>query len=102
LLTGIVCVVALGSFLWQPAGLFHWRDFGTGNEVISRVESFRKRHGYLPESLMGVGVTDLDLRVFYCKTSDNEYIVWLGTTLGESETYDSRAKKWEWISAACG
>ena len=95
LLGGAVSVVALCIFLWQPDWLFHWRDFRTGNEIVSRVEAFRKSHGYVPEALKDVGVTDPDLRVFYRKTSDNEYLVWFGTTLGESETYDSRTKKWE-------
>jgi hypothetical protein len=40
-------------------------------------------------------MTDPDLKVFYRKIGDNEYYVWFGTTLGESETYDSRIKKWE-------
>jgi hypothetical protein len=92
---GAVCIVALGICLWQPDRLFHWRDFRTGNEIISRVEAFRKSHGYLPESLEDVGVTDPDLKVFYRKTGENEYLVWFGTTLGESETYNSSAKKWD-------
>jgi hypothetical protein len=89
------CLVAIAILLWQPVRLFHWNDFRIGNEVISRVDAFRKNHGYVPESLKDVGITDPDLRVFYQKTDDNEYIVWFGTTLGESETYNSRSKKWE-------
>lgn len=101
LLGGIVCAIAIGTCLWQPVWLFQRRDFRTGNEIISRVESFRQSHGYLPGSLKDIGVTDPDLRVFYCRAGDNEYIVWFGTTLGESETYDSRTKKWDGINAAC-
>ena len=95
LLGGTVCVVALGLFLWQPTWLFHWRDFRTGNEIISQVEAFRKSHGHLPETLKDVGLTDPDLKVFYQKSGENEYLVWFGTTLGESETYNSSTKKWE-------
>jgi hypothetical protein len=95
LLGVIVCTAVAGMFLWQPVWLFHWSDFRTGNEIISRVEAYRTSHGHLPETLKDVGLRDPDMKVFYRKTSDNEYCVWFGTTLGESETYDSQTKKWE-------
>ena len=95
-LAAAVCAgITVGLFLWQPAWLFHWHDFRTGNEIVLRVEGFRTSHGYLPDSLKEVGLEDLDLKVFYRKISDDEYCVWFGTTLGESETYSSRTKKWE-------
>ncbi len=81
--------------LWQPVRLFHWRDFRTGNEIVSRVEAYRNNHGHLPETLREIGLTDPDLKVFYRKIGENDFRVWFGTTLGESETYDSRVKKWE-------
>jgi hypothetical protein len=96
ILIGVIfCLVAVAIFLWQPTWLFHWNDFRIGNEIISRVDVFRKSHGYVPETLKDVGITDPDLSVFYRKTGDNEYIVWFGTTLGESETYNSRSRKWD-------
>jgi len=33
-------------------------------------------------------------RVFYRKDSDAEYILWFGTTLGESATYESSNRSW--------
>lgn len=90
-----LCLAVAATFLWQPTWLFHWNDFRTGRKIISRVESFRISDGRLPETLEEIGVADPNLRIFYRKTNDNEYIVWFGTTLGESETYNSRTKKWE-------
>jgi hypothetical protein len=85
----------LALFLYQPVWLFHWSDFRTGNEIVSRVEAFRARHnGALPETLEQIGISDED-QVFYEKVDRHAYIVWFGTTLGESETYDSRTKKWD-------
>lgn len=96
ILAGVtLCFIAFVTVFWQPTRVLHWRDFRTGNKIISRVEAFRKSYGHLPETLRDVGITDPDLRVFYQKTNDNDYIVWFGTTLGESETYDSHTKKWE-------
>jgi len=45
--------------------------------------------------LEDVGFNDSDLNVFYEKIGEAEYRVWFGTTLGESETYDSHTKSWE-------
>jgi len=87
--------LALGLFLWQPVRLFHSRELRTGKEMVSRIETFRASHGRLPETLKEVGMDNSDLKVFYRKVGDDEYSVWFGTTLGESEVYNSRTKKWE-------
>jgi hypothetical protein len=58
-------------FLWQPVWLFHWRDYRVGNDIIARVDAFRRAHGDLPDTLEDVGVNG-DLRVYYCKVSDDE------------------------------
>ena len=95
-LAAFLCaVVAGGLWLRRPAWLFNWREFRTGNEIVSRVETFRARNGKLPENLQEIGIKDPDLNVFYRKIDSDEYCVWFGTTLGESETYNSRSKKWE-------
>ena len=75
--------------------MFHRHELRTGNEIISRVETFRVSFGRLPESLKEVELDDPDLAVFYRKISADEYCVWFGTSLGESETYSSRTKQWE-------
>ena len=86
--------LTLGLFLWQPVWLFHHYDFRTGNEIVSRVEVFRASNGRLPETLKEVGMDD-QVKVFYQKISDDEYCVWFGTTLGESDTFNSRTKEWK-------
>jgi hypothetical protein len=93
---GLLLVLVLVGivFSYQPVWLFHRRDFKVANSVISRVESFRKIHGHPPETLAEVGIDDPDLGVFYQKTGTDEYEVWFGTSLGESEIYDSHTNKW--------
>jgi hypothetical protein len=87
--------ITAGLFLWQPVWVFHWQDFRTGDQIVSRVEAFRTSHKRLPDALKEVGLDDPDLKVFYRKISDEEYSVWFGTSLGESETYNSGNRKWE-------
>jgi len=94
-----VFIVSLGVMLFlligRPLWLFHRQDFTTGNEIVARVESFRKSHAHLPDTLQEVGMDEEHLNVFYRKMSEDEYIVWFGLTLGESETYSSLTKKWQ-------
>jgi len=82
--------------------LFHWTDFKTGNDAISRVESYRKSHGRLPNTLEDVGLVDPELRVFYQTIGNDQYCVWFGTWLGEAQSYDSRTKKWEPVACDFG
>ena len=87
---------AVGLFLWEPVWLFHRSELRAGNEIVARIEAFRSSHGHLPEALKEVGIDGPNLKVFYRKVNDDEYWVWFGTySLGESETYNSRTKKWE-------
>jgi hypothetical protein len=91
-----VLALAIGIFLWEPVWLFRRGELGTGKEIVARVEAFRLSHGRLPEELKEVGIDDADLTVFYRKDGHDEYLVWFGRfSLGESEIYSSRTKKWE-------
>jgi hypothetical protein len=72
------------------------------NRAISKIEEFRKAKGRLPDSLSEAGVQDVESCPCYCKTGDGSYLVWYGTTLGESDTYDSETKKWSPGNRACG
>jgi hypothetical protein len=86
--------IAIALLVWQPTQLFHRSEYKVATQVIERVETFRRAHGQLPASLQDVGFSDPDLKVFYQKTTDQEYRVWFGTWLGESEVYDSERKQW--------
>jgi hypothetical protein len=57
--------ITLFLFIGRPLWLFHRQDFKTGNEIVTRVESFRKSHGHLPETLTEAGMDEDDLHVFY-------------------------------------
>src|SRR5258708_10046357 len=92
----LVCIgIAIGIYAWDPMRWLHRQDFRTGNEIVSRIDAFRASHKRLPENLKEVGLDDREFTVFYRKISDDENVVWFGTTLGESETDNSRTKKWE-------
>jgi hypothetical protein len=73
-----------------------------GDNVVARVEQFRKSNRRLPDALSDIGIKEDEGCPCYCKTGDDSYIVWYGTTLGESDTYNSRTKKWsEAAGAVC-
>jgi hypothetical protein len=81
-------VLVLGSGGCGPSK----RD--SGNTVVSKVEEYRRAKGRLPNSLSEVGIEEDEGCPCYCKTGDDSYIVWYGTSLGESDTYSSETKKW--------
>jgi hypothetical protein len=63
--------------------------------VIDRLEAFQKDHGHLPDSLKEIGIaSDESGPVYYQRHNDGSYIVWYGLSLGHSEVYDSRIRKW--------
>lgn len=62
---------------------------------IAAAESHRTQYGEYPPSLsipITPGHTDGEL--FYQRVADGSYIIWYGTTLGESTIYDSSTGLW--------
>jgi hypothetical protein len=74
--------------------VFYWSEVTEANKIISAVDSFQAKHNYLPETLNEAGIDESDSGPYYMKSADNTYIIWFGTTLGESATYESATKKW--------
>lgn len=67
-----------------------------GNEVAVKVERFRNEKGRLPNSLNEIGIEETESGpIFYERENDTKYILWFGTELGESKTYDSDTKQWK-------
>ena len=84
------------SMLMLAVGFFgcNYSERKASNEIIAKVEQFKKSTGRLPEALSDIGLKENDSCPCYCKTSNDSYIVWYGTTLGESDTFDSRTRNW--------
>ncbi|MEW6208788.1 MAG: hypothetical protein AB1631_10500 [Acidobacteriota bacterium] len=67
-----------------------------GDEIVSKVENFRKDRGRLPSSLSEIGIEEKEEgQIHYEKKSETRYLLWFGKELGESVVYDSDKKKWE-------
>jgi hypothetical protein len=65
-----------------------------GNTVIEKIENFKSRNGYLPSNLLDIKETE-EGPIFYERKDSLNYIVYFGTSLGESMIYYSDSKKWE-------
>lgn len=67
-----------------------------GNAIVQSVELFRAKYNRLPNSLSEMGLPESEAGPLYYLKEDNgkDFMVWYGTTLGESTTYYSLDKKW--------
>src|SRR5215831_8172790 len=97
LVTGIAAI-ALIFVLWSGytiaatrwPWIFDWGEVRQANKVIASVNSFQSRYGRLRDTLADMGLEGSESGpIYYRKTSDRTYIVWFGTVLGESATYES-------------
>lgn len=93
----LIVLAMLISFTYlilrQPLWIFHRQELREGNLIVTRVEAFRAVRHRLPDNLEEVG-TPHD-RIFYQKVDDRNYVIWFGLSLGESEVYDSSARRWQ-------
>jgi hypothetical protein len=67
-----------------------------GNEVVAKIERFKKDKGRLPLSLSEIGIEEKEEGpIYYQKQDSSKYVIWFSAELGESVTYDSSTKKWD-------
>lgn len=67
-----------------------------GDELIEKIEKYKFEQGVLPDNLAAIGVNETDdFPLYYQKYDSLNYIIWFGTSLGESITYFSDSKRWE-------
>jgi hypothetical protein len=107
ILAGAAFVLAvIGAWLYfnllGPAR-FVWRaEIREGNRLVSDIEKYRHDRNGLPSGLEDIGRASGEQGPFYYeKCSDDRYIVWFGTTLGESVTYDSISRDWTDVGGGC-
>jgi hypothetical protein len=83
----------------QLFALAYRDEFRRSEIAIQAIDSFRRDHGRVPDSLeeAGLPLEQFDERCpCYEKQTEQSYIVWFGWTLGESVVYDSLAGKWQY------
>ena len=67
-----------------------------GDELVKKIEGYKSTFGKLPNSLQDIGITQKEEdSLYYDKKDSIKYIIWYGTSLGESKTYYSDSRKWE-------
>ncbi len=66
-----------------------------GNEVIAKIEKFKKDNGRLPESLEEVGIVVTEGGPFYTKKDSSRYTLLVAFGWNKSLIYDSATQKWE-------
>jgi regulatory protein YycI of two-component signal transduction system YycFG len=67
-----------------------------GKITIQKIENFRDNNKRLPNSLSELGIIEKEEGpIYYSKIDSNRYVIWFGTTLGESQTYDSEKRNWK-------
>lgn len=63
-------------------------------EIICKLESYKLKHGKVPDGLADIGVEEREEGpIYYHRHNDTTFTVWYGESLGESETYTSATQK---------
>lgn len=79
-------------YVW-PTRSKRLKDYG--NSIISKIETFQENTGRLPDNLGDIGIEEtMEGPIYYQKIDSTNYVLWFGTTLGESVTYYSDKGTW--------
>ena len=94
LVSALLVAATIIAILVKP----RWQEHKLMREsepIQASLESYRQTHGQYPESLTQIGISGkLEGPIFYRQESRASYLLWFGTSLGESRTFDSTDHKW--------
>ena len=91
----ILITVALGviAFLLVPDRAH--RLMRQAEPIQASLESYRQQYGHYPDSISQIGLVEREEGpLYYQRESESSYILWFGTTLGESVTFNSTDRRW--------
>lgn len=92
----IIFLVLIGTYFFLSSETREESLIKQGNELVIKIEDFKKANDKFPVSLDEITIQEkLEGPIYYELKDSSRYILWFGTTLGESITYDSENKKWE-------
>jgi hypothetical protein len=97
-----LAAAALTCWPFAPDSWRYSRRIAVGNLDAQKIDGYRQRTGRLPSHLEDLGIAEgLDGPIYYERCSDTRYILWFGTTLGESMSFDSANRVWVPLNIAC-
>lgn len=68
---------------------------GKAKFLIEQIENYESEFGEVPASLEDLDNVEESIELHYRKMDSQNFIIWYGTTLGESMIYYSDSEKWE-------
>ena len=94
--SSLALVVVLSVMLCSCDTLIKRDLIKEGNEVIAKIESFKKDNGRLPESLTELGIVETEGGpIFYKKVDSSRYTLYGMVHFDRTVNYDSETQKWE-------
>lgn len=96
MMKGLLIAILMATLTFSSCSYFREQSLKKeGDQIIAKIESFKKGPARLPDSLSDIGISAKEEGpIYYLKTGETTYKVWFGTRLGESVTYDSSKKGW--------
>ena len=65
------------------------------NMIISKADDYIKINGEIPKDIDELGLEEKENSLaYFLKVSEDKYVVWYGTNLGDSNVYNSKTKTW--------
>jgi hypothetical protein len=92
----VASLMCLGFIVCLTSCFEKRRLIRKGDDLVAAIEAFRAKNQRLPISLAELGIRETEEGpLYYKRTNASDYIVWFGTSLGDSCTYDSARGTWE-------
>lgn len=89
-------IISLFTFISCQFNIREKALIDKGNNIIQEIESYQSINKCLPITLTDIGYSvTIEGPIYYQKQDSLSFILWFGTTIGESIEYNSQSKKWE-------
>ena len=97
---GIFLLFPLFYILFPYSVWKHPLKIYCGNGIVKMVEAYKHMNNSLPSTLNELNISEKKRDGFFYETFNKDhYIIWFGTTLGESIQYNSIEGRWRFSAS---
>ena len=91
----LIVLIIFVLFAYITLDVLNITELIHAKRLLNEIKQYNSKHGRYPDNLSNIreNISE-EGPVYYKKIDEQRYIIWFGTSLGESKVFDSKYGEW--------